>query len=104
MKNAMLLFALVGSVGAQVPTGTIAGVVRDPSGAAVSGARLKVVSLATNVARTEASSEQGDSDERAGIGTGGGGASGRYKCGEWKKARPRTSIEVMFERWFYSET
>jgi hypothetical protein len=60
MKNAILFFALVGSIGAQVPTGAIAGVILDPSGAPVSGARLKVVNLATNVARTETSSEQGD--------------------------------------------
>ncbi len=61
MKHAMLLsFVLIGSAGAQVPTGTIAGVIRDPSGAAVSNAQLKVVSLATNLARTETSSEQGD--------------------------------------------
>jgi hypothetical protein len=56
----MLFFALIGSLGAQVPTGAIVGVVRDSSGGAVSGARVKAVSLATNLARTEASSEQGD--------------------------------------------
>jgi hypothetical protein len=60
MKNVMLLFALIGTVGAQVPTGTIAGVVRDPGGAAVAGAAVKVVNLATNAARTETSSAQGD--------------------------------------------
>ena len=37
MKNMMVFFALIGAVGAQVPTGTIAGVVRDPSGAGVAG-------------------------------------------------------------------
>jgi hypothetical protein len=58
--NVMLFFALIGTVGAQVPTGTIAGVVRDPSGAAVAGAAVKVVNLATNVARTEPTSAQGD--------------------------------------------
>jgi hypothetical protein len=60
MKKAVLLFALIGSAGAQVPTGTIAGVIRDPSGAPVATARVKVVNLATNLARTEAGSEQGD--------------------------------------------
>ena len=60
MKNTMLFFALIGTVGAQVPTGTIAGVVRDPSGAPVAHARVKVVNLATNVPRTEATSDQGD--------------------------------------------
>jgi hypothetical protein len=60
MKNVVLLIAIVGNLSAQVPTGTIAGVVRDPSGAAVSGARLKVVSAATNESRTELTSAQGD--------------------------------------------
>src|ERR1700720_2675427 len=60
MKITILFFGLIGSLGAQVPTGTIAGVVLDPSGAPVLGARLKVVSLATNVARAETSSEHGD--------------------------------------------
>ena len=54
MKTAILLFALIGSIGAQVPTGTIAGVIVDPSGAPVPGARLKVVNLATNIARVMA--------------------------------------------------
>jgi hypothetical protein len=60
MTKAILFLVLAGSVAAQVPTGSIAGVVRDPSGAAVAGAPVKVVSLATNVARTETTSEQGD--------------------------------------------
>ncbi len=60
MKNAMLFLGLLGSLGAQVPTGAIVGVVRDSSGGAVAGARVKVLSFATNVVRIEASSEQGD--------------------------------------------
>jgi hypothetical protein len=60
MRNAMLVCALVASVRAQLPTGNITGVIRDPSGAAVPGAQLKVVNLGTNVARTGRSSEQGD--------------------------------------------
>jgi len=56
----MLFFALLGGASAQVPTGTIAGVVRDPSGAAVSGARLSVINLATRIKRTESTSEKGD--------------------------------------------
>jgi hypothetical protein len=60
MGKMFVFFALIGSVGAQAPTGTITGVILDPSGAAVSGTRLKVVNLATNVARTATSFEQGD--------------------------------------------
>src|SRR5689334_12383879 len=60
MKITILIFGLIGGLGAQVPTGVIAGVVRDPSGAPVAYARVKVVNLATNVPRTEATSEHGD--------------------------------------------
>ena len=58
MRIALLCFALTAS--AQIPTGTIAGVVRDPSGAAVLGARLTVVNVANRIARTETTSAQGD--------------------------------------------
>src|SRR6202035_5606693 len=57
---AMLFLAIIGGGSAPISTGTIAGVVRDPSGAAVSGARLTVVNVATRIARTETTSEQGD--------------------------------------------
>src|SRR5262249_54019905 len=60
MKNVMLFWALIGSAIAQIPTGSIAGMVRDPAGAPVSGARLKAVNLATNLVRIGASSDQGD--------------------------------------------
>jgi hypothetical protein len=60
MKNSVLLFALVCVAGAQSPTGSIAGVVRDPSGGAVSGAHVKIVSRATGLVRTETTPEQGD--------------------------------------------
>src|SRR6516162_6380910 len=55
----MLLFAVF-VLKAQLPTGTIAGVVRDPSGAAVSNARIKVVSVTTNESRSETTSQSGD--------------------------------------------
>ncbi len=45
---------------AQAPTGSISGVVRDPSGGAVSTARIKVLSTATGWTRTLATSTQGD--------------------------------------------
>jgi hypothetical protein len=60
MKRAMLFLALTGLCGAQLPTGIIAGVVRDPSGTAVSGVWVKAVSRATGLVRTASSSEQGD--------------------------------------------
>ncbi len=44
----------------QAPTGAIAGVVRDPSGAAVSAAQVKVVSAATGLPRAIATSARGD--------------------------------------------
>jgi Carboxypeptidase regulatory-like domain len=59
MKSAMLFLTLTALGCAQVPTGTIAGVVRDPSGASVSGVRMTVVNVATKIARTETTSEQG---------------------------------------------
>ena len=59
MRGIWILFLAL-SASAQVPTGTIAGVVRDPSGAAVSGARLRVVNAATRLDRTETTSEHGD--------------------------------------------
>src|SRR5215831_2892947 len=59
MKTGMLLFVAF-ILKAQLPTGTIAGVVRDPSGAAVSGARIRVVSIATNESRNETTSQSGD--------------------------------------------
>jgi hypothetical protein len=63
-KLASILFLLalpaIGSAYAQAPTGTIAGVVRDPSGAVVTGAQVKLVSLATGLTRTASTSERGD--------------------------------------------
>ena len=60
MKNSVLFFAVVSIAGAQAPTGSIAGVVRDPSGAVVTGAHVEAVSVATGLARTEVTPEQGD--------------------------------------------
>lgn len=53
-------FACMGFATAQTPTGSIAGVVRDPSGAAVSAAQVKVLSTTTGLARTISPSAQGD--------------------------------------------
>jgi hypothetical protein len=53
-------FAWIGFVTAQAPTGSISGVVRDPSGGAVSSARIRVLSMATGGTRTLTTSAQGD--------------------------------------------
>src|SRR5260370_3572692 len=45
---------------AQAQTGTIAGFARDPSGAAVAGAQVKLTNRATGLTRTAVTSEQGD--------------------------------------------
>jgi hypothetical protein len=59
MKVAVLCSALAGMAVAQVPTGTIAGVVGDPAGASVSGARVLAVNFATKLTRSELTSDQG---------------------------------------------
>jgi hypothetical protein len=59
MKLVLVLLAGLGLAGAQIPTGTIAGVVHDPSGATVAAASIKAVSVATGLARTATISEQG---------------------------------------------
>src|SRR5262245_35124260 len=63
MKPRAILFLLTLvtaiSVHAQTPTGGVAGVIRDPSGAAVAKAQVKLRSLATGLTRDVATSEQG---------------------------------------------
>jgi len=60
IEKAFLFFALIGLTSAQAPTGTIAGVARDPSAAAVAGAHVKLTSQAVGFGRTAVTSEQGD--------------------------------------------
>src|SRR6266480_721086 len=55
------LCVLLSGIGlAQTPAVTIAGVVRDSSGAVVSGVQVQAVNTATRLARTSVASEQGD--------------------------------------------
>jgi hypothetical protein len=60
LTRSFFLLAWACVVFAQAPTGTIAGVARDPSGAAVAGAQVKLTSRATGFARTAVTSDQGD--------------------------------------------
>ncbi len=60
MRATFLFITLVGLASAQAPTGTITGVVHDPSGSVVRGALVKVASLATGLERSGGTSEQGD--------------------------------------------
>src|SRR5262245_25312765 len=58
-KGAILFFTLIGLASAQAPTGTIAGVIRDRSGAVLAGAHIEVLNLATGLLRTANSTEEG---------------------------------------------
>ena len=61
MKNHIaLLLAIAAGAGAQAPTGTITGLVLDPSASAVGGARVTVLNLGTGLARAVITSERGD--------------------------------------------
>jgi hypothetical protein len=60
MRNAIVFFFSAGFACAQAPTGAIAGVIRDPSGAAVVGARVNAKSVTTALVQTAITSEQGD--------------------------------------------
>src|SRR5438045_7135019 len=55
------LCVLLSGIGlAQTPAGTIAGVIRDSSGAVVPGVEVQAVNTATGLARTSVASEQGN--------------------------------------------
>ena len=59
MKRTMLFLTLIRLASAQAPTGAITGIVRDPSGAAVAGARVNAVNPATALTRSADTPEQG---------------------------------------------
>jgi hypothetical protein len=59
-NRAIVFFAWIGLTAAQAPTGLIAGVVRDASGAGVPAAPVKLSSTSNGLARTVATSGQGD--------------------------------------------
>src|SRR6266849_5097370 len=56
----VLYMLTAGIISGQAPTGTIAGVVRDPSGAVISDAQVQAVNVATGLQRTSAASGQGN--------------------------------------------
>src|SRR5215467_2900352 len=60
LKAAILLMTVIAVANAQVPTGTIAGVGRDPSGAALAGANVTVTSQSTGFSRSTVTSELGN--------------------------------------------
>src|SRR5215510_13070138 len=60
LRLAILLMTFTTVAGAQVPTGTIAGVVRDPSGAALAGAAVTATNRATGFSRFSVTAERGD--------------------------------------------
>src|ERR1041384_5751190 len=59
-KSAALFFTVIAIATAQAPTGSIAGVVRDPLGAAMANSDVKILSMSTGLARTIATSTTGD--------------------------------------------
>jgi hypothetical protein len=60
LNIAILLITFAVLASAQVPTGSIAGEARDPSGAALAGAVMNVKSQATGFSRSSVTSERGD--------------------------------------------
>ncbi len=60
IRAALLCLTWIGVASAQTPTGSIIGVVRDPSGAAVAAASVKVLRISTGLTRTIATSGTGD--------------------------------------------
>src|SRR5688500_2105419 len=58
--SCLLLLLLAPRVLAQLPVGTITGVVRDAAGGVLSGAQMQAISLATRQVRTTATGEQGE--------------------------------------------
>src|SRR4029453_2517946 len=59
LHGLLLSMLAVGSVRAQTPTGTIAGIVTDATGAALVGARLEIVNLETGQSRALTTSADG---------------------------------------------
>src|SRR5689334_3006668 len=85
-----ILAATVVTASAQMPDGTVAGMVRDPSGASVSRAIIEVVSVATRAARTSTTSEEGNYGIPALV-------PGEYQVSVQKTGFPRISRTALVE-------
>jgi carboxypeptidase family protein len=59
-RSAVLFFAVIAIAAAQAPTGFVAGVVRDSTGATMAAAQVKILTTSTGLARTIATSLTGD--------------------------------------------
>lgn len=59
-RSAVLFFAVIAIATAQAPTGFVAGVVRDSTGATIAAAQVKILTTSTGLARTIATSLTGD--------------------------------------------
>ena len=56
---AVLIFGLTGFAFAQTSTAELNGVVKDPTGAVISGATLRLIDVATNAELTTTATDQG---------------------------------------------
>lgn len=65
VKTQLLVLALAATVGAQAPTGAVAGLVTDASGAGLAGARVLLVKRETGRSRTATTSAEGRYDLEA---------------------------------------
>ena len=61
----IVVLACLVSIQAQVTTGKVRGIVQDPTGAVIAGAKVTITNKNTNVSATSQSSGQGDINQRS---------------------------------------